>query len=278
MKRFLSIFLSVILILTLVPTFQVFAAKTPAFVISNAKGEVGDKVKVTISTENNPGIISLQVCVNYDSTALKLVDHEQGEFKGVTFGPTTKNPFITTWIDPLKPNNDTNGVIATLEFEILDTAQNGKSEISLTYDPENVFEYNTSAKDNFKNVHFDVKKGHVDIENPDAPKEPVVSSQESDVVASVDEETDNVYQQIIEDLLNDPDNIKFESNDKNSDSDSDNENIITDGAINNNNTANNSNDDQSSTNGWLIWVVVAAIVVLGGAFVLVVIKGRKSKH
>ncbi len=288
MKKILSLLLSVILILTIVPAFQVAAANEPTFVVGNAKGEAGDTVKITISTKNNPGIIFLSLEIGYDSNALKLLNHTEGDFTGVTYGPKTKNPFIVTWGDPLKPNNDTDGVIATLEFEVLDTAPNGKSEVTITYDPDNVFESNELGKDGLKNVHFKAQNGYVDIKNPN-PKKPSSSQQSSSVTASVDSETQDMYEQVIEDMLNDPDNIKIESDDKNSTT-ANNSEIITDGAVNtddnstnddvnnnNNDNKNNNNDDQP-TNSWLIWVVIAAIIVLGAAFVVVILKSKNGKH
>ncbi len=305
MKRFFSLFLVVVLLLTVVPTFYVSAAKQPTFVISNNKGNVGDTVEITISTKNNPGIISMQVLVAYDGNALKLKKATEGKFSGVSYSAITRNPFIATWIKPLDPNNDTNGVFVTLEFEILDTAPNGKSEISLSYDPENVFEFNTSAKDNFKNVHFEVENGYVDITNPNPPKQPTDSSQTSEPVQngvssgegnsgnqaaqstqtqssteSGKQEQDNTYEQMIEGLLNPSQNAQTESADKNSSTSVDSNAIITDGAIiseDNSDSADVDNADESnSKNDWLIWVVVAAIVVLGSAFTVVIIKSKKQ--
>ncbi len=272
MKKFLSLLLSIILILTIVPAFQASAADEPTFVVGNAKGEVGDTVKITISAKNNPGVIFLSLEIGYDSNALKLVNHTEGDFKGVSYGPKTKTPFIVTWTDPLKPDNDTNGVIATLEFEVLDTAPQGKSEITVKPRPDDVFNF---AMDD---VHFETENGYVDIKNPN-PKKPSSSQSNSSVTASVDSETQEMYEQIIEDMLNDPDNIKVESNDKNSDTTNNSETIITDGAINaDDNDADNKNDTDEPTNGWLIWIVVAAILVLCAAFVVVILKSKKGKH
>ncbi|MBQ6885428.1 MAG: hypothetical protein IJN56_06805 [Clostridia bacterium] len=282
MKKFLSLLLSIILILTIVPAFQVAAANEPTFVVGNAKGEAGDTVKITISTKNNPGIIFLSLEIGYDSNALKLLNHTEGDFTGVTYGPKTKNPFIVTWGDPLKPDNNTNGVIATLEFEVLDTAPNGKSEITVTPRPDNVFNFDMD------DVHFKAQNGYVDIKNPN-PKKPSSSQQSSSVTASVDSETQEMYEQVIEDMLNDPDNIKIESDDKNSTT-ANNSEIITDGATNtndnstnddvtnNNNDNKNNNNDNQPTNSWLIWVVIAAMIVLGAAFAVVILKSKNGKH
>ena len=130
---------------------------SPMFVVSSAIASTGETIKITISTKNNPGIIFLSLEIGYDDNALKLLNHTEGDFKGVTYGPKTKNPFIVTWGDPLKPDNNTNGVIATLEFEVLDTAPQGKSEITVTPRPDNVFNSDMDA------VHFDTKSGYVTI-------------------------------------------------------------------------------------------------------------------
>lgn len=309
MKRLLSLFLVAVLLLAVIPSFSVSAAKQPAFVVSTADGTVGDAVKITISTKNNPGIISMQLLVKYDDKALKLKKATEGKLKSIAYSPLTNNPFTITWIDPLSPNNKTNGVISTLEFEILDTAPNGKSEISLSYDPDNVFEYNTSAPDNFKNVDFAIENGYVDIDNPNPPKQQETSSQESVDTSSEStssevtsnesassketsskvtssqkvnstaqsssesgtQSQDNVYQQMIESLISSSNDSKTENGNEASTLES--EAIITDGAI----TGDTNVDEHESQNGWLLWVVIAAVVVLAGSFAVVIVKNKKSK-
>lgn len=261
MKKLLVLLLSVIMLLSVIPAIGVSAAKEPKFVISSAKGDVGDQVKITVSTKENTGIVSMKLLVRYDESALKLTDAQEGKFKNVAFSSQENTPFIINWIDAISPNNKTNGTVATLTFEILDTAPEGKSEISLTYDPEDVFDIN------FNNVTFGIENGYVDITNPNAPAESTssVDSQEQQISDSTDSSNDaqtnsnvpdSTHSQILEQIY---DSANKDNNSQNDVSD------------NSNTTGDN------SSNGWIIWVVVAAVVVLGGAFAIVIIKSKKEK-
>ncbi len=260
MKKLLILFLSLILLVSAIPTVSVSAAKEPTFVVSKEKADAGDTVKVTISTKNNPGIISMKLLVKYDANALELTDAKDGKFNNVVFSDTKTTPFIVNWIDSIHPNNKTNGTVATLVFKVLDTAPEGKSEISVSYDPDDVFEM-TSSND-FVNVTFATQNGYVDITNSNATSNSS-SKQETDedTVSSDDNQTssnvpDSTYSQILEQI--------YESANKDNNS----QNDVSD---NSNTTGDN------SSNGWIIWVVVAAVVVLGGAFAIVIIKSKKEK-
>lgn len=294
MKKLLVLFLSVVLLMSILPTVSVFAAKEPTFVVSSDKANVGDKVKITISTKNNPGIVSMKLLVDYDSTALELVKYKEGEFSGTTFSPNTSKPFIINWIDSIHPNNKTNGTVATLTFKVLSTAPNGKSDIKITYDPEDVF----ALKDlEFNNVTFAVQNGYVDIKNPNANTQaqtstkPITSSQQaasSELVDSLqsaassqdsgssqtttsneqqvtssdsaNQMQDTTTSQILEQIYNSANQNSSQS-----------EEFEPDG------TTLDEMLEKDNQNSWIIWVIVAAVVVLGGAFAVVIINSKKNK-
>ena len=242
MKKALVLLLT--LILLVVPfSVSVCAAKEPTIVVSSVAGNAGDTVKVTISTQNNPGIISLKALLKYDSKAIDLVDYEVGEFAKVTFSPKESNPFVINWIDPLNPNNNTNGVLATITFKILNTAPNGKSEISLSYNPDDVF------NSEMNNVNFAVENGYVDITNPNPPQD-IASQNGASQDTSSDVLIDTTGSTILENALS-------SANQSVSDS--------------------NSLQDPPQDNDWIIWVVVGAIVVLIGGFAVVIIKDKKEE-
>lgn len=160
MKKSIALIMAVLVVMTTLLSNAAFAANDPAFVVSNATGKPGDTVQVTVSTENNPGIVSLKVLVGYDANVLELVSATKGaEFSDTSFGPTTKNPFNILW-DYSHSYEDitTNGVVATLTFKILDTATAGKSDITLTYDPNDVYDVNMD------NVTFTTVAGSVTVE------------------------------------------------------------------------------------------------------------------
>lgn len=153
-KRVLCLCLAAALVAAAVP---VMAAGTATFAVSEAAGNPGDTVTITVSTQNNPGIIGLQLAVHYDANVLELKNAEGGAFSGVAFGPLGKNPFSFNWVDAIHPDNTTNGVLATLTFAIKSTAPAGKTEVSVSYNPEDVF--NLAWED----VTFATKAGGVTV-------------------------------------------------------------------------------------------------------------------
>lgn len=154
MKKLLCFCAALALLVTAVP---VFAAGEAAFVVSEVAGNPGDTVQITISTENNPGIVGLQLSVQYDKNVLELKKATGGAFSGVAFGPINKVPFSLNWVDAVHPDNKTNGVIANLTFVIKDSAPTGKTAVSVSYKQENVF--NLAWED----VKFAAKAGGVNV-------------------------------------------------------------------------------------------------------------------
>ena len=160
MKKILCICLAVALMGACIP---VAAAGDPAIVVSETAGNPGDTVTITVSTQNNPGIIGLRVFVSYDSAVLELKKTEEGDFSGITFGPVVKNPFIFSWVDAIHPDNTTNGVMAKLTFAIKANAPVGKSVVSVSYGEADAF--NSKWEDiNFATVAGGVTVGG-NIEN-----------------------------------------------------------------------------------------------------------------
>lgn len=272
MKKILVLLLTTIVLFTALPTVSVCAEKVPTFAVSSQKAKAGDTVNITVSVKNNPGIISMKLSVKYDSDALELLDCKEGKFKGVAFSPNQAKPFIINWIDAIHPNNKSNGTVATLSFKVLDTAPQGKSEISLSYDPENVFEM--TNKNDFVNVTFATQSGYVDITNSNPVTNESSSSQTgSNATASNTESKpshthsesevqDTTGSQILEQFIN-----------SSSTQQTDNETIKNDTSS----SEPIASDNANSQNDWLLWIVIAAAVVLVGAITLVIIKSKKEK-
>ncbi len=165
MKKSIALIMAVLVVMTTLLSNAVFAANDPAFVASNVTGKPGDTVEVTVSTVNNPGIMSLKVYVGYDAEVLELVSATPGtSFADTSFGSTTQNPFNMLWDGSLAgdvnvgANNTANDVIATLTFKILDTAAAGKSDITLTYPSGWVYD------NNWVDVAFATVAGSVTVE------------------------------------------------------------------------------------------------------------------
>ena len=157
MKRILALGLALLLVVSLLPTSVLAEQTAPAFVVSGGKADKGETVDVTISVVNNPGIVSAKVLVAFDANVLALTAVEEKDFPEVSFGPLTKNPVTVNFMDSIHQNNTTNGVLAVLTFEVLDTAAYGETLVTATYNPNDVFDYD------YNNVAFDVVDGWVTI-------------------------------------------------------------------------------------------------------------------
>ena len=163
MKRLIALCISVIFVFVGALTIGVSADAKPTFVVSTAQGKVGDTVKVTVSTKNNSGIVSLKLKVGYDSSVLELTEcvGNTDVFDGVvglTYSPITNNPFVINWLSALSYEDYTaNDVIATLSFKIKQGAAVGKSDITVSYKPVDVFNVKEES------VAFEVKNGFVDV-------------------------------------------------------------------------------------------------------------------
>ncbi len=140
-------------------TVTVLDKDVAAFVVDDATARAGDTFTVAVRTQNNTGITSLKLWVEYDSNVLELTGIEQQDFVGGVFGhgPLTANPVAINWADSLSPNNTTDGVIALLTFTVKEGAASGDTAISLSYDPEDVYDQD------FENVTFATVEGAVTV-------------------------------------------------------------------------------------------------------------------
>ena len=88
---------------------------------------------------------------------LELVAVAEQDFASVVFSPLTSNPVIINWVDAIHPDNTTNGVVALLTFRVKEGAPIGVTDITLSYDPEDVYDAN------YDNVGFRVENGGVEV-------------------------------------------------------------------------------------------------------------------
>ncbi|MBR3844331.1 MAG: leucine-rich repeat protein [Clostridia bacterium] len=130
---------------------------TPAFVMENMIARAGESFTVAVDVKNNPGIVSAKLKVAYDADVLEVLSMEAGVFEGVTFGPVTNTPLVFNWMDSIHPNNTTNGALAYITFKVKDTATAGRIPLTITYNGEDVFDYEHN------NIAFETVNGTVDI-------------------------------------------------------------------------------------------------------------------
>ncbi len=156
MKKLLALCLTVMLVVAMVPA--VSAADAATISVNNVEAAAGETVDVVVSLANNPGIVSMRIEVAYDANVLEFVSKAGGDaFGGMAYGPDTANPFIFNWVDTLNPNNTTNGTFAVLTLKVKEGAALGKSDITVTYDPDDIYDVN------FDNVGFETVAGSVTV-------------------------------------------------------------------------------------------------------------------
>ncbi len=157
-----KLFISMILIaLMLVNAVTVFATISPSFEVETVNAEPGESVEVAILIKNNPGIASIGLEVEYDSsltlTDIKYNTDVDGTF---TLPSTMTSPVKLNWVDTKDSNKDWK--FATLTFLVSnDVNSSEKADISITYDPNDIYDFATET-----NVYFEVKNGAVNISVP----------------------------------------------------------------------------------------------------------------
>lgn len=142
------------------PTIQETADGEAAFVVSDGTGGAGERVAVTISLKNNPGIIAAALNVSYDREKLELVGAEDaGLLADPTFADSfSQYPYYVSWNDALVESNTIDdGPLVTLTFKVLEDAS-GTADISVDYAPGNVFDWDLN------DVFFKTIPGTVTIE------------------------------------------------------------------------------------------------------------------
>ena len=131
-----------------------------SFSVESASGAPGETVKIAIQMNQNPGIIAARLKVSYDASTLTLLKAEDGGILGEhTFGNNLKaNPYTMLWENGTSSENLTGaGAIAVLTFQIAEDAAEGEHDITVSYDPEEV--YNVDLK----NVTFTVDNGSITV-------------------------------------------------------------------------------------------------------------------
>lgn len=113
----------------------------PKIVISNVRANPGDKVTVTASIVNNPGILGMSMVLSYDENVMKLTNVENGDaFKDILEMTNTKNfkngcSFLWDG-ENIESDQVSDGEILILEFQISKDAAAGKTPILLLLDED----------------------------------------------------------------------------------------------------------------------------------------------
>lgn len=170
MKKLTAFCLAVLLCVSMITLPTSASDNTPTIQVADVSGSPGETVSVDLNIRNNPGIIAMRLYVSYDPAKLQLLDAEDTGLLGLggaLFGKDkTVIPYTLLWEDALAETNySEDGTVATLTFEILETADLGDAEVSVTIDEGSTFNID------MQNVSFQTDNGTVLIQDPVPEKE-----------------------------------------------------------------------------------------------------------
>ncbi len=116
----------------------------PTFIMGSGIGNPGDEITLDLSIQNNPGIISAYLELNYDSEKLELLDIESTNLLKDYMGADDFSavPYRFSWDGAaLKADITENGIIAKLTFKVLQNLDGNEALVSVSYVPGNILNY-----------------------------------------------------------------------------------------------------------------------------------------
>ena len=103
--------------------------------VKKAWGNPSKQAKITLSMENNPGIVGLTLQISYDESAMTLSNAENGTaIKGenITFTPPASGSNFVWSGTSVKSDEVSDGTLLTLTFDISENAKLGEYPISVS--------------------------------------------------------------------------------------------------------------------------------------------------
>ncbi len=137
----------------------VFAADQ-RIVIGEGTGFIGDTVNIPVTVENNPGMWGMDLTVSYDITALKLKDVINGSVYAdseLTKGNFESGSYKLSYESAELADTTKSGILATLVFEIKDTAEEKTYDIEASYKKGDIVNIDEKA------VDFELVNGSVTV-------------------------------------------------------------------------------------------------------------------
>lgn len=164
MKNFFAILLVATLLLQAYPAVAKAAAEDPTLSVSQETAAPGETVTVDISLASNPGLVTMQLQVEYDESVLTLTEvQDKGQLGSAMHNPTLTSPYILRWANNTAAEDITaNGTVVTLVFEVAADAPAGEYPISVSYDYDNYDIINWDMD----SVWFAVANGAVTVNQP----------------------------------------------------------------------------------------------------------------
>ena len=117
---------------------------TGIFRVEAGRAKPGKRVQVTVSTQDNPGIVATMLHLSYDPQVLTLTAVNNGEVFADTYftpgGDLAEIPFSMHWTDSVGENHTLDGTLVTFTFLVADDAQPGETTVTVTYDANSTFD------------------------------------------------------------------------------------------------------------------------------------------
>lgn len=120
-----------------------------ALSVGSGMGEPGERVRIPVMLDVNPGFAAFVLTIEYDQTRLRL-DAPSSVTRGTALGrlpfhgpdATTyrSNPFRSIWFAAY--NDRSTGVLVNIDFTILDTAQSGSAFVNASVSPSDANDLN----------------------------------------------------------------------------------------------------------------------------------------
>lgn len=160
MKKVICFLLSVLFLAAWMP--GVYAEDAATVSAGDVSGHAGETVTVPVQMTGNPGLVAMRLYVQYDAAKLRLVGAQDKGLFGTGndyFGNNlAENPYTLLWEDALTRTDYTgSGLLAELQFRIIDDVQPGIVGIALTMDQGSTFNVN------LQNVGVTLQSGSVQI-------------------------------------------------------------------------------------------------------------------
>ena len=142
----------------------------PTFYLESVKAKKDNNVSIKVFIKNNPGLWGINAKINYDKTALTLIDVENGDFFKESEWTKGDLEILSYEANGLEDITTVNGTLAILNFKVNNDAVPGKYDVSISYNAGDCI--NVS----FEDVNFDVINGIIEVEQETLPTtEPTVS-------------------------------------------------------------------------------------------------------
>lgn len=154
-------------------------AAVPTVSVSGASANENEVVTLKVTLEDNPGIASMKLIVDYDENVLELkdagVEKTVTKVSGSMSSANEKDgKLILNWLSLTGNEFSEDGDFAEIQFKVKSNVVSGDSPVSVSYNADDV--YNGDEV----NVNFSIKNGAVKVNGSKKPSEEASSEAPSE--------------------------------------------------------------------------------------------------